>query len=75
MDDNKTDLDTPSQSVYLLSRRFEQDTTITVKLVHWQASGSCCGGAALSRGFCSYCAMGNETGGASSHGRDTRNSF
>ena len=42
-------------------------------LVHWQGSGSCVKGAALSRGFWAYCAMKDETGGASSHGRDTKN--
>ena len=29
----------------------------------------------MNRGFLSYCAMGSETGGASSHGRDPRNGF
>ena len=34
--DNKTDLEAPSRSVYLLSWRFEQDTPITVYLVYWK---------------------------------------
>ena len=75
VDDNKTDLETPSRSVYFLSWRFEMDTPITGWLVHWQASRSCCRGAALSRGFWSYSAMGNEIRRVYSHGRDTRNWF
>ena len=73
VDDNKTDLKAPSRSVYMLSWRFALDTPVTVMLVHWQGSGSCVKGAALSGGFWAYCAMKDETGGASSHGRDTKN--
>ena len=37
VDDNKSDLDTSSRSVYLLGWRFEQNIPISVQLVNWLA--------------------------------------